>query len=144
MNVSIQTDELIVRGEMKVLEGESAGHHLSALLLALVSTLQENWIRHAGRGCGFPCKAESALHSCRSTRASVHMGSLAVFLDWKMSWSYQTMDFNGRGFLIHSFPMCVLYVCSQVCGGKRLTVCRSSDTVHLLFYDEVPPFYLAN
>lgn len=30
MNVSIQTDELIVRGEMKVLQGESAGHHLSA------------------------------------------------------------------------------------------------------------------
>lgn len=57
MNVSIQTDELIARGEMKVLEGESAGHHLSALLLALVSTLQESWMRHAGIGCRFPYEA---------------------------------------------------------------------------------------
>lgn len=48
MNVSIQTDELTVRGEMKVLGGESAGHHLSASPLALVFPLQENWIRHGG------------------------------------------------------------------------------------------------
>lgn len=52
MNVSIQTDELIVRGEMKVLGGESAGHHLSASPLALVFPLQENRIRDERGGLG--------------------------------------------------------------------------------------------
>lgn len=116
-----------------MLEGESAGHHLSASLLALVSTLQENWIRHAGRGCGFPCKAESALHSCSSTRAPVHMGSLAVFLDWKMLWSYQTMDFNGQGFLIHSFPMCVLCMCVHMYVEVRGLLCVIPQTQYIFF-----------
>lgn len=77
MNVSIQTDELIVRGEMKVLEGESAGHHLSAFAAAQASTLQKSCKRR--RGCfALPLVGQVGLSEPREHAIPVSWGMFAL------------------------------------------------------------------